>query len=112
MGDFYDPFIKILADELHEIEPEPVAQIRRIVEMIGPKRTAEIAELAKSIHDTTGMRTRHDRRERTLGGIFFKLACRKSVSGLTKAQRKYCYPGIARRADTQRESSKADAHQP
>ena len=112
-SDFYDPFVRILADELQETEPDPIAGIRRIVEMVGPKRAAEIAELAKSIHSTTGMRIRSKARERTLGGIFFHLACKKAVSGMSTSQRKYCYPRIAMRADAQREIAKAvNAHQP
>lgn len=112
MSDFYDPFVQILADELRETDPDAIAGIRRIVEMIGPKRAGELAELAKTVHDTTGMKTWKEKRERTVGGIFFALACRKRYSGMTTEQRKYCYPGIARRANEQRETAKAYAHQP
>jgi PHAX RNA-binding domain len=63
-----------ITDQLGETEAAPRAQIRRILQTLGPERTQAFVEQALEIEMNGGMLLPDGSRRRTLGGIFFRLA--------------------------------------
>jgi len=90
MSALMDSFIATVARKLGETEPEPIAQIRRIVERAGAERVAALVQDAIAIDKRNGLLVLNGSRRRTRGGVFFYLARR--YAGLTKADSKYCFP--------------------
>jgi hypothetical protein len=77
-----------IAETLGEREAQPFAQIRRILQTIGPERTQAFVEQALDIEATGGMLLPDGSRKRTLGGIFFRIV-RDQVS---EEERKAIWP--------------------
>ena len=72
--DFYQ-LTRQIADQLGETDATPRAQIRRMLQTIGPERTQTFVQQALEIEANGGMLLPDGRRKRTLGGVFFRLVC-------------------------------------
>src|SRR3712207_1600217 len=77
-----------IADQLGETEKTPLAQIRRMLQTIGPERTQAFVDQALAIEAKGGMLLPDGSRKRTLGGVFFRLV-RDQVS---EAERRAIWP--------------------
>jgi hypothetical protein len=84
----YTQLAQQLADQLGETEKTPLAQIRRMLQTIGPERTQAFVEQALAIEASGGMLLPDGSRKRTLGGVFFRLV-RDQVS---EAERRAIWP--------------------
>src|SRR3712207_1783997 len=77
-----------IADQLGETEKTPLAQIRRMLQTIGPERTQAFVDQALKVEASGGMLLPDGSRKRTLGGVFFRLV-RDQVS---EAERRAIWP--------------------
>jgi hypothetical protein len=77
-----------IADQLGERDPTPFGQIRRILHTLGPERTQAFVGQALEIEARGGMLLPDGSRNRTLGGVFFRLV-RDHVS---EEERKAIWP--------------------
>lgn len=62
-----------IAQALGEKEHNPISQIRRAVECLGPDYASQFLNAAQRVEAAGGMRTTEGSRRRTPGGIFFHL---------------------------------------
>jgi hypothetical protein len=74
-----EQLIEHIAATLGESQPEPVAQIRRIVQHLGESYAREMLAETLSIEEQGGMLVKSGRRRRTPGGIFFWLVRQRLV---------------------------------
>ena len=71
--------VKPIASELGETEPGPIAAIAAIVEGLGIMNARNLAQAARLVHEAGSLnvywkhRRKHQRKARSLGGIFFFL---------------------------------------
>jgi hypothetical protein len=84
---------------LGETESAPIEQIGRIVERLGPMRVIDLVQQARAIQKDGGMPTVAGDRQRTLGGIFFRIAHRY----LNNDGRHYVWPERAARRKARRQ---------
>ena len=96
-----DILVQTLAETLGERKVTPIAQIRRIVERLGAKRTIELAQDALAMQKAGGVLIPNGTRKRTTGGIFF-LLCK---GHLTPEDRRYVFPKITKAPDDKSEAS-------
>jgi hypothetical protein len=89
MTELYDELASGIAQALNERGKHQVAQIRRLIECLGPKAVLTYAEKAKAIDKQAAILTCRGHRFRTVGGIFYLLA--KDDPNLTPETRLYCY---------------------
>ena len=92
-----------LAAQLGETEKTPRAQIRRIVQAIGPERTRAFVEQALEVEASGGMLGLDGSRKRPLGGVFFRLV-RDQVA---EAERRAIWPPPSWQQRTQRPKASA-----
>jgi PHAX RNA-binding domain len=93
-----------IADQLGESAAAPRAQLRRMLQTIGPERTQAFVTQALEVEATSGMLLPDGSRRRTLGGVFFRLA-RDHVS---EAERRAIWPYQARTGRKQQAARQAD----
>jgi PHAX RNA-binding domain len=62
-----------IADQLGESAAAPRAQLRRILQTLGPERTQAVVAQAFEIEASGGLLLPDGSRRRTLGGVFFRL---------------------------------------
>jgi hypothetical protein len=92
-----------IADQLGETAAGPQAQIRRILQVIGPERTTAFVTQALAIEANGGLLLPDGSRKRTLGGVFFRLV-RDHVS---EEERKAIWPYQTWQQRKQREQTRA-----
>jgi hypothetical protein len=99
----YPHIAQQLAAQLGETEKPPRAQIRRIVQTIGPERTRAFVEQALEVQASGGMLLPDGSRKRTLGGVFFRLV-RDQVA---EAERRRIWPAPSWQQRKQRPKAQA-----
>jgi hypothetical protein len=92
-----------IADQLGETEATPRAQIRRMLQTIGPERTQAFVQQALETEANGGILLPDGSRKRTRGGVFFRLV-RDQVSD---AERRAIWPYPIRQQRKQREKASA-----
>ncbi len=80
-----------LAERLGETQPEPIAQLGRIVERCGAAQATLWLEETETIEVNGGEMLTSGKRRRTKGGVFFRLV-RDAVTG---ADRRYIFPNLS-----------------
>jgi hypothetical protein len=88
MSDLLPKFISLIARKLGETEAEPIVQIERIVERLGPDRAAQLVQDALAIDRAGGLLIRDGSRRRSVGGVFFVLA----RGACSRADSRYIWP--------------------
>ncbi|MCB0210441.1 MAG: hypothetical protein KDJ52_13975 [Anaerolineae bacterium] len=68
---------KKVAKTLGETQTTPLNTIERLVKVIGDERVLELLEEAQKMKTEGGLKTNDGSRQRTLGGVFFKIAKNK-----------------------------------
>jgi len=68
-----DEAVTTIAQKLGEADPEPLAQLKAVVDILGPEQALALCEKALEVEQQGGMLTRDGTRRRTVGGIFFYL---------------------------------------
>ncbi len=81
-----------LAAALGETKPGPIAQLDRVISLLGPDQAERLVAEAQALQAGPGMRTKDGSRQRTLGGIFFYLAYGRA----TPAQKRLLRPALLR----------------
>src|SRR3712207_5184876 len=99
----YTHIAQQLAAQLGETEKPPRAQIRQILQTIGPARTQAFVDQALEVEASGGMLLPDGSRKRTLGGVFFRLV-RDQVS---EAERRAIWPYQPRKGHQPRGPSHA-----
>src|SRR3712207_6490154 len=99
----YTHIAQQLAAQLGETEKPPRAQIRQILQTIGPARTQAFVDQALEVEASGGMLVPDGSRKRTLGGVFFRLV-RDQVSD---AERRTIWPAPSWHQRTQRPKAQA-----
>src|SRR3712207_1129799 len=94
----YTHIAQQLAAQLGETEKPPRAQIRQILQTIGPARTQAFVDQALEVEASGGMLLPVGSRKRTLGGVFFRLV-RDQVS---EADRRRIWPYPTQKGHTHR----------
>lgn len=84
------PLTRGLAADLGETDQHAIAYINRIVWILGPAVAELLADEAYTLHAGAGMLTRDGSRQRTLGGIFFRLAYGRA----SRAQKRLLRPDL------------------
>jgi hypothetical protein len=98
----------MIAQELGETQPVPVAQIRRIVQRLGPEAALAFLQETHQIEAQGGLMLPDGSRRRTPGGVFFFLV-RQRVSPEDGA---VIFPGWSKRPKSQTGTAHAPAAQP
>ena len=83
-----------IAQELGETQPVPLAQIRRIVQRLGPDAALAFLQEAQQIEAQGGLMLPDGSRRRTPGGVFFFLVRQR----ITPEDRAVIFPGWPKRA--------------
>jgi hypothetical protein len=97
-----------IAQELGETQPVPVAQIRRIVQRLGPEAALAFLQEAQQIEAQGGLMLPDGSRRRTPGGVFFFLVRQR----ISPEDRAVIFPGWPKRPRSQTNASAAPAAQP
>ncbi|MDQ5853297.1 MAG: phosphorylated adapter RNA export RNA-binding domain-containing protein, partial [Chloroflexota bacterium] len=97
-----------IAQELGETQPVPLAQIRRIVQRLGPEAALAVLEETKQIEAQGGLLLPDGSRRRTPGGVFFFLVRQR----VTPEDRAVIFPGWSKRPTSQTGTPHAPAAQP
>lgn len=77
-------FAAQIADVLGETAEKPRSKIRRITYVLGPKRVHVFVQQALEVEANGGMWFEKQQRQRTLGGVFFRLV-RDQISDTERA---------------------------
>lgn len=72
--------VSLLAHELGETEKRVKSGIYRIVKILGVDTALELLQQAREVHEGEGMQTLDGTQQRTLGGVWFRLAKGKMTS--------------------------------
>ncbi len=80
-----------LAERLGETQPEPIAQLGRIIERCGAAQATLWLEETEAIEGNGGEMLSNGKRHHTKGGVFFRLV-RNAVTG---ADRRYIFPNLS-----------------
>lgn len=83
--------VEQIAAELDETNLNALADLRRLVEVLGPGKAMTLLEQTREVMARGGMLTDKGQRQRTPGGIFFKLAKNQT----TVEQRVAIWPRLA-----------------
>jgi PHAX RNA-binding domain len=83
-----DPAAQQIATTLGETKPVPLMHIRRIVQTLGPDRTLQLLEQARTVEAQGGLTVVDASRRRTPGGVFFRLVRENT----TPAERSRIWP--------------------
>ncbi len=97
-----------IAQELGETERVPLAQIRRIVQRLGPEAALAFLQEAQQIEAQGGLMLPDGSRRRTPGGVFFFLVRQR----ITPEDRAVIFPGWPKRPRSQTGTAHAPAAQP
>ncbi len=92
MSSAHATFTTTLAERLGETEPEPIAQLGRIVERCGIEQSTRWLDETERIEAQGGQMLTNNQRRRTKGGVFFHLV-RQVVTG---EDRHYIFPYMAK----------------
>lgn len=65
--------VATLAEQLGETQPQPLAQLRRVVEVLGADAAQQMLNATLAIEAEGGRLTANGKRRRTPGGVFFQL---------------------------------------
>jgi hypothetical protein len=84
-----DEAVKTIAHTLGESEPEPLAQLQAVVEILGVEKATALCEKAVELEQQGGMLTKDGTRRKTVGGVFFYLV---RGSGNKKVQKLWPRP--------------------
>lgn len=68
-----EALVKQIAQTLGETEEGPVSTIERMVRILGEEKTVALLQESLQIQADGGMKTDDGKKQRTLGGVFFKL---------------------------------------
>ena len=98
----------IIAQELGETQPVPLAQIRRIVQRLGPEAALAFLEEAQQIEAQGGLMLPDGSRRRTPGGVFFFLVRQR----ISPEDRAVIFPGWPKRPTSRTGTAQAPAAQP
>jgi hypothetical protein len=99
--------VTTVALALGETELQPIEQIGRIIERLGPMRVIDLVQQARAIQKDGGMPTVAGDRQRTLGGIFFRIAHQY----LDNDGRHYVWPERAARRKARRQKEEGSLTQ-
>ncbi len=97
-----------IAQELGETQPVPLAQIRRIVQRLGPEAALAFLQEAQQIETQGGLTLPDGSRRRTPGGVFFFLVRQR----ISPEDRAVIFPGWSKRPASQTGTPPAPAAQP